>query len=200
MNCQNHPDRITFAQCSACGKNLCTECAIEKDGKYYCRQCLGISTGFRSASLDISSSRLILPALGFGLLAGILSSVPVLSMLNCVFCLWVVLCGGLAVYLVKRRDNISGKITSMKAGLTGAITGCVAGIITVIPIILSPESVVTAMQEIMNQPELQGLLEGAGATFEESMSQFIVLAVILNVILFMVFGALGGIISNEVTK
>jgi hypothetical protein len=153
-----------------------------------------------SSSVDIDTSRLIIPALGFGLLAGILSSVPVLSLLNCVFCLWVVLCGGLAVYMVKRHYNIQGKIITMKAALAGAITGGIAGIITNIPALISREDMVTTLQEVLNQPEFQEIWKEAGTNLEESMDQLIVLAVILNIVLFLLFGALGGIISNEITK
>ena len=88
----------------------------------------------------------------------------------------------------------------MKAGLAGAIAGGIAGIVTSIPTIISRESIETVTQEILNQPEFQELLEGAGSTFEESMGQFIVLFVIVNIVFFLLFGALGGIISNEITK
>lgn len=199
MNCENHPDRIAFAQCSSCGKSLCTECAIQRSGQYFCKECLGIQTA-TGVTGDIDTSRLIIPALGFGLLAGILSITPVISILNCVFCLWVVLCGGLTVYVVKRFYSIPGKIPTMKAGLAGAIAGGIAGIVTSIPTIISRESIETVTQEILNQPEFQELLEGAGSTFEESMGQFIVLFVIVNIVFFLLFGALGGIISNEITK
>jgi hypothetical protein len=159
---------------------------------------LGIRTA--PGNVDIDSSRLIIPALGFGLLAGILSIVPVLSLLNCVFCLWVVLCGGLTVYMVKRHYNIQGKIITMKAGLAGAITGGIAGIVTNIPFLISREDMVTTVQEVLNQPEFQELLEGTGSILEESMGQLIILGVILNIVFFLLFGALGGIISNEITK
>ncbi len=39
-HCFYHPDREAVAVCSKCGKPLCKECALEYNGKIYCKDCL----------------------------------------------------------------------------------------------------------------------------------------------------------------
>ena len=39
MKCYNHPDREAVGVCVGCGKAVCQECAVEVDGKIYCKDC-----------------------------------------------------------------------------------------------------------------------------------------------------------------
>lgn len=41
MNCYLHPDREPVGTCTSCSKAICSECAIEMQGKLVCRECLG---------------------------------------------------------------------------------------------------------------------------------------------------------------
>jgi len=41
MNCYLHPDREPVGTCTSCGRPICSECAIEMQGKLVCRECLG---------------------------------------------------------------------------------------------------------------------------------------------------------------
>ena len=38
MVCLNHPDTEAVTKCEACGKPLCSQCALPCDGHYYCSQ------------------------------------------------------------------------------------------------------------------------------------------------------------------
>jgi hypothetical protein len=147
---------------------------------------------------QVDIGKLIVPVLGCGALAGILSIVPVPT-LQCVCCLWIVLGGGLAVYLVKRFNNIKGKISTGKAALTGGLTGLVASLFMIGSLLIG-EDFGVAMEEAMQQPEVQEALRDAGMTGEEITGIVIVVAIVMLVVGFVLFGALGGIISNEATK
>jgi hypothetical protein len=194
MNCYYHPDRVSVAQCTVCGKNLCTECNIIKEGQSYCRECLGIS------EFHIETGRIILPALGCGVLAAILSVLPIISFGNILCCLWIILGGGLAVYILKRFHNIKGKITTGKAALTGGLTGFVAGIIMSVLLVAARGLLDTELTGMMASPEIQEMLGEAGMTAEQFTSLVVMLALVIYLVVFPLFGALGGIITNELTK
>lgn len=193
MNCYYHPEKGVSAQCVVCQKNLCIDCAIMKEGQYYCKDCLG------AKGVHIGLDKIVVPVLACGVLAGILSIAPVLSTLNCVFCLWVVLGGALAVYLVKRMNNIKGKISTGKAALTGGFTGVVASIFMLVTVFLT-DTFDIALQETMQTPEIQEALEEAGIVAQDLYGIVLVFLVLIMAVLFLIFGALGGIISNEATK
>ena len=40
MTCYVHPDRDVVGTCVHCGKFICSECATEIQGKYYCKRCV----------------------------------------------------------------------------------------------------------------------------------------------------------------
>jgi hypothetical protein len=192
MNCYYHPERNAVAQCVVCGKNLCTDCAIIREGQNYCRECLGMTPG------QVGIAKLIVPALGCGALAGILTIAPV-SALRCACCLWIVLGGGLAVYLVKRFNNIKGKISTGMAALTGGLTGFIASLFMTGSLLLGGDFG-AAMEEAMQQPEVQEALQDAGMTGEEITGIVVLFVILIFIAGFVLFGVLGGIISNEATK
>jgi len=39
MRCFNHPKSEAVGICSSCNKGICSRCAVDKDGKMYCRAC-----------------------------------------------------------------------------------------------------------------------------------------------------------------
>jgi hypothetical protein len=43
MRCFKHPKSEAVGICSSCNKGVCSKCAVEKDGKIYCKDCLSKS-------------------------------------------------------------------------------------------------------------------------------------------------------------
>jgi hypothetical protein len=43
MRCFKHPKSEAVGICSSCNKGVCTRCAVEKDGKVYCKDCVSKS-------------------------------------------------------------------------------------------------------------------------------------------------------------
>lgn len=150
--------------------------------------------------ISVDTGKIFIPALACGVLAGLLSIAPIIGALNCVFCLWIVLGGGLAVYLLKRLNNIKGKISTGKAALTGGLTGFIASLISSAYLFLSTEEFDYAMNEAMRSPEVQEALREAGIEAGEITGIILVGVAIVYMILFSIFGGLGGVISNEFTK
>ncbi|MBU7023237.1 MAG: hypothetical protein HXS40_03640 [Theionarchaea archaeon] len=194
MNCYYHPDRTSVAQCFICGKNLCSDCVVMKEGHTYCKDCLG------TGEAAIEMQKILVPALIGGVVGGILSVTPVISILNCVLCLWIVVGGALAVYFVKRWNDIKGKISTGKAALTGAISGFVAAIITMVVNFLVAGDFRSILDEAMRSPEAAEALRDAGVSFDEIVGVVLVFVVLIMIVVFTIFGALGGILSNEIKK
>lgn len=76
------------------------------------------------------TSRMIGPALIGGVFLGITSSLPVINLVNCACCLWVVGGGVLAVYLYTRNyPSDMAQITYTDGALLGLLTGVFGGLI-----------------------------------------------------------------------
>lgn len=41
MNCANHPDRPAVGACVYCGRLFCSECLVNVNGKFYCKDDVG---------------------------------------------------------------------------------------------------------------------------------------------------------------
>ena len=73
------------------------------------------------------------PALLGGLVIGVLSALPVISMGNCLCCAWVILGGMIATYLLQQGQSTpveaaDGAIVGLLAGLVGAVIGTLVSI------------------------------------------------------------------------
>lgn len=45
MKCVNHSDRDALSACAHCGKGVCSECAVEVGGEFYCKDCVAKRVG-----------------------------------------------------------------------------------------------------------------------------------------------------------
>lgn len=120
-----------------------------------------------------------------GLVMAVLSSVPILSLINCLICAGLWIGGIVAVWFYKRQ---TGQLVS--AG-RGAAIGAVAGVIGAILATLVTLAFGGAMLESMIAADTTG-------TLRDSMGGFVgtgvttAIAFITNIILYPLFGAIGG--------
>jgi uncharacterized membrane protein (UPF0136 family) len=141
------------------------------------------------------------PALIGGAVAGILTGIP---LVNCFCCLWIVGGGVIAAYFLHKNSTVD-----LKAG-DGAIVGVFAGMVAaviafLISIPLAPldnalaRSMMDWAAEYTDQmPEFwDSLIRGEGL---ESSFPFMVLELFINIVVFSVLGALGGIIGISLFK
>jgi hypothetical protein len=59
MNCYIHNDRPAVGTCTSCGRPICSECAIEMNGKLVCRECLSSGKASASSSKDVNTAFLL---------------------------------------------------------------------------------------------------------------------------------------------
>ena len=135
----------------------------------------------------MNNRALLLAGVVGGLVMVVLSSVPVLNLINCLLCAGIWLGGMAAVWFYRRQ---TGQL--LTAG-QGAIIGVVAGIIgAVVGAIVSSVFGADAMQAVMDadptgqtRSVLGGFVGGAGS---------FLLSLVINIILYPLFGAIGGAI------
>jgi hypothetical protein len=142
------------------------------------------------------------PALLGGAFIGVMSALPIINAGNCCCCLWVLAGGALAVYL--RRQNSAVEITAAEGALMGLLAGFIGGIIGVVLAIPIQMMVGPMQDEWMRRiiqgnedmpPEMREMMERitAGNTMR-------VAGAVLNIIVSVVFGMLGGLLGVALFK
>jgi hypothetical protein len=140
---------------------------------------------------------MLVPALIGGAVAGVLSGVPILS---CLCCLWIIGGAVLAVHLTAKDSSRS--LTSGDGAIVGMLTGVAAAVV---------ESLVSIPLKAVNADFVKGLMERmakyadempsgweswieSGSKVGPSPAWFLV-GLIISAVIFAAFGALGGIIG-----
>jgi hypothetical protein len=142
------------------------------------------------------------PALLGGLVIGVLSALPVISMGNCLCCLWVILGGVVATYMLQHAqptavDLADGALVGVFAGLVGAVVGTALSI----PIQWVMGSMGSdTLQRVLNQsggdmpPEARAVLEQLGRHGVGGALMFA--GFLLSLVVNAIFGALGGMLGT----
>ena len=142
------------------------------------------------------------PALWGGLFIGVLSALPLVQMGNCCCCLWVLVGGALAVYL--RQQNHPYQIDAAEGAIVGLMAGAICGVIY--SLLSIPFQMLVGplqqqwMERMMNSnpeitPEMRDMFERMAAN-----SGLRVISLTISVIIYAVFGLLGGLIGAAVFK
>jgi hypothetical protein len=151
--------------------------------------------------MDKQRPGMLIPALIGGTIAGILTGIPLIS---CLCCLWIVGGGLIAAYFLTKDSPMplsvgDGAIVGVFAGMIGAV---VAFLIS-IPMAPLEDALARSMTEWISEyvdqvPEFwQSFMEGEGL---ESSFPFMVLELFINVVVFSLLSALGGIIGISLFK
>ncbi len=141
------------------------------------------------------------PALIGGAIAGLLSGIPVV---NCLCCLWIIGGAILATYLLGKNTPVP--LVSSDGAIIGVFTGIVAAVVkTIVDVILTP----------LNREVYQRLMERFAEYMQEMPSGFedmfgesafettlpkILFELLVSGIIFSALGALGGIIGISLFK
>jgi hypothetical protein len=146
------------------------------------------------------------PALLGGVVIGVLSALPVISAGNCLCCLWVILGGILATYLLQQAqptpvEAADGAIVGLLAGVVGAVVGTVVSI--PIQMLMGP----------MGSEALRRILEQSGGDMPaevrdvfEQMSRggvggaLMFVGLLMSLVVNAIFGAIGGALGTTLFK
>lgn len=146
------------------------------------------------------------PALLGGVVIGVLSALPVISMGNCLCCLWVILGGVVATYLLQQAqptavEAADGAIVGVLAGLVGAVVATLVAI--PIQMVMGPMSS-DALQRILDQSGgdmPSGVREALEAATRGGVGGAIMfMGLIVNLFVNAIFGAIGGLLGTVIFK
>lgn len=155
--------------------------------------------------MENQPSKLVPALIGGGVMA-VLSSFPLISMGNCLCCMWVLLGGGLAAYLYSKElpegellSSGDGALVGLVAGLFGALfTSLLSSLFILIGFRFSPEIFRQVMENTQDMPpEVRDLMQNW--TSGEGLGSFMVLMnLFMNLIINSIFGTLGGLLGAAI--
>ena len=146
--------------------------------------------------MDQKKPEYLVPALIGGAVAGVLTGVPIVS---CLCCLWVI--GGAVLAANLLAKNTPGRLTSGDGAIVGALTGIVAAVVNaLVEIPFRPFNIGMAKRILDRMPGvvedwpsgwdnlLQGSTEGVTAAW-------FILGLFIGAVIYAIVGILGGIIG-----
>lgn len=142
------------------------------------------------------------PALLGGVVAGVLSWIPGVNLLNCLCCMWIIVGGVLAAYFL--GEQTQRQFTTGDGAIVGLLSGVFAGLVGgLINMVTFPFLGMKGMAEAFERlrqvgqmpPEAQAIIEkllaGGGAIFV-TLLVFMLLGIIIDAL----FGTIGGLIGS----
>jgi hypothetical protein len=152
----------------------------------------------------MNESGMLKPALIGGVLLGVCSAVPVLNLLNCFCCAWVIVGGGLAAYMYVKESAMP--VTMGRGIMLGLLTGVVGTVVSSvisIPLRLMMSNagmnvmaqIKQALDRVPNMPpETRQMIESLATSGNMGIAVFIfgiLISLIINCFFAMAGGAIG---------
>ena len=134
----------------------------------------------------VDMSKMTMPVIAGGLVAGVLSGIPVVSLLCC---LWYILGGGIAAWMLIGKV---GKIELMDGAIVGGISGVIAGIIAGIL------GIIASMVFTVGMGSMLGDIPGAADVGITAITGIV--GIFIGIILGAIFGAIGGVIVAKLKE
>jgi len=142
----------------------------------------------------MNGKNLFLAGLIGGAVIAALSNIPIISIGNCLLCMWVWVGGIFAAWLYKR---FQGSLTPGQGAGVGALAGVIAGLIGLVISLLGfagTRAALDAASQYLGPDVTGGIDVGALAGPVAIVGGF------FNLILFTIFGTLGGLIGGSIFK
>jgi hypothetical protein len=149
------------------------------------------------------------PALAGGTFLGLLSSLPLLNLGNCLCCMWVLGGGGVATYLLskqlpgRRLTYGDGAFAGVLSGLFGAIIATVISIpMKIISARFLPSQQEQIDQMLRNMPEMEGWMRDMlmRLTSGEVSVATVLFTFFSNLMMYALFAMIGGILMVAILQ
>jgi len=180
-------------QCKQCGATL-------PEDSQYCLQC-GTENKPGSTSQPQRELDFLKPALLGGLAMGVLSSLPLISFLNVICCLWVQAGGGLSTWLLNKQRP--GGLKYGDGAFGGVFSGLIGAFLSTI--ISIPVQMIAFTPERIAQLQTQfGQIQGMPPAVRDAMLQWMtpgfsltrtLFTLVFNMIVYGLFAMVGGILT-----
>ncbi len=155
--------------------------------------------------MNTQRPQMLMPALIGGSLSGVLSAIP---FINCLCCLWIIGGGLLAAYLLSKDSQVSlttgdGAIVGVFAGIIGAVLNTIVSI-PFNAMMRDPErmrAILDKVSEVFQDLPvgMEGLLESGPFSGTFSIA-WTLLSLVIGMVVFSAFSLLGGIIGVSIFK
>jgi hypothetical protein len=135
----------------------------------------------------------LLASLIAGVVMGLLGGLPLISVLNCVLCMWVWLSAILAVVLYRSFEGSHPRVTTGQGALLGLVSGIIGAVVVWLISLLSRNAAMGYISQILTSSGVNlpsGVLQ-AGIGF---------FSLFFDLILYAIFGAIGGLIGAAIFK
>ena len=134
-----------------------------------------------------------------GCVAGFLSVIPIVNWLNIICCLWVLVGGVVAVYIL--NTSAPGPVTYGDGAMVGMLAGLIGGVLSgVIKLLLNIAGFgagMVALEQLADRfPQFEEYL-GMARTATVGAGMMIV-GLFFTIIIFAIFGTLGGVIGTAI--
>lgn len=134
----------------------------------------------------------LVPVLIGGGVAGVLSAIPIVNYVNCIFCLWMLVGAAVAVMLVQNKTQ---SVETGEAAIIGALAGVVCALISwgvgaLFALVLGASMIPAAAQGQMGD-----VMAGGGG-----IAIMLGASCIMNLVIYPLFGALGGLLGGVIFK
>ena len=140
-----------------------------------------------------------LSALIAGAVLGLLGNLPVLTLINCVLCVFVWLGGALAVYLYRRYEKGVMILSTGQAAGLGAVAGVIGALVGALVFLITSSISAPIFAALAKLVQAQNAFPmrtgGIGALLTTTFIFFC-----LDVILYPIFGALGAMIGASMMR
>lgn len=134
-----------------------------------------------------------------GAAIGLLGNLPVLSLVNCILCVWVWLGGALAVYVYRRFQSGQPGPTPGQGAALGAVAGVVGALIGAVVYFLTASLSAPIMDSLVQALKVEGDLP-FGAQNPGSALGGTLFFLAVDIVLYPLFGALGGLVMANITR
>ena len=142
------------------------------------------------------------PALIGGALIGIISAIPVINWINCFCCAGVIIGGILAVHLYNK--NLAGlELTSSDGVTLGLMAGASGALISTVLTSMITGGVKRQIDRVLEySSEMPPEVEDALLRVQELGGEmfFVIIGLIFSLVIFSIFGIIGGLIAVSVFK
>jgi hypothetical protein len=142
----------------------------------------------------MKTSSFLLASLAAGVLMGLLGGLPIISLANCLLCIWVWGSAALAVLFYRKFANQKTGLTTGQGALLGLVSGVFGAVIVWLIGMLTRNAAINSILSMIETTGNVDLPPGLVATGISVASLFLDLA------LYMLFGALGGILGTVIFK
>lgn len=138
---------------------------------------------------------LLLTSLIVGVLTALLSSIPLVSAVNCLLCGWFWMGGIFGVWLY--RNLTKETLTTGKAVVMGLVAGLIAAVLTtVLGLIFSGNTVPITPEQMQQLEEAMG----ESAKIFEDPTTLTLIGAAISLVLYPIFTAIGGAIGAAIFK